>query len=499
MPRAPEPLDDVTPLDAARIDVSVRIGWLLRTHRTVAGLSLRDMAAALGEHGVRLSAATLSRMETEGQQPGAVMDGYGKVLGLPRGQLRTVGTMMFHTFPYGPPPAHESVPRDLESFSRVCAAVEAEGPTAGDWLEFARYHASDVGYGLPLSSMEPLASRLIGEAGRGIREGRMIRHDALVTLLRSPYHDLVSDMVREALADARQQIIFDLASIISDAPTLVTLHWLGRLLSGPTRFHVQGASAALQNMVVGNKLSLEAWRELVPYLERARKCVNGEAERTAALTALCSALPPAVQADLSTIGHKPTTPRTTVAWSRSTSNPHFAFALRIAQTVTDRLGQPDEPLLARLLFEALFEPRLVRRSMGYWLVAFSAFGDETLLAILHLLEAAPDPETRSAALRVAAVCHRGQPLTGLEALLELPGDPDFFEVLHLVGRSGAELPEASLRRGLAGTESIRRQTLYCLGMAGDPRLADLAEDATLPDDVREGARWWLAAGSRLLV
>jgi hypothetical protein len=463
----------------------------------VAGLSLRDMAAALGEHGVRLSAATLSRMETDGQQPGPVMDGYGKVLGLPAGQLRTVGTMMFHTFPYGPPPPHDTVPRDLEAFSRVCDAVAAPEPAAGDWLDFARHHASDVGYGLPLSSMEPLVARLINEVGRALREARMIRHDALVTLLGTPYRDLVSRMIREAVADPHQQIILDLSSIISDAPSRTVLHWAGERLSGPSRFHVQGAAAALQNMLVGGNLGLDTWRELLPYVERAWQRVDGEAERAEALTGLCAALPAVLQEQLSTIGHRPTTPRATVGWSRSPANPHYAYALRISREVTSRLDQPEEPLLARLLFEGMFEPRLVRKAMGFWLVALSAFGDATMDVVLELLDTAPDAETRSAALRVAAACHRGQPVPGLAALLELPNDGDFSQVLRMAGRSGAALPQTALARGLAGDATTQRQTLYCLGLAGDPRLAALAADPTLPDAVRGGARWWLTAGSRL--
>ena len=61
------------------------------------------------------------------------------------------------------------------------------------------------------------------------------------------------------------------------------------------------------------------------------------------------------------------------------------------------------------------------------------------------------------------------------------------------------LPDASLAEGLAGDETSVRQTLYCLGMAGDARLRGLAGDASLPTTTRAAARWWLEQGSRILV
>ena len=90
MPRNAETIDDRTPLTASRIDVPARIGWLLRTSRSLAGLSLREMSAELKAHDVSLSATSLSRIESEGQRSAAALDGYAAVLGLPDGALRVV-------------------------------------------------------------------------------------------------------------------------------------------------------------------------------------------------------------------------------------------------------------------------------------------------------------------------------------------------------------------------------------------------------------------------
>jgi hypothetical protein len=496
----PETIDDTTPLTAARIDVPARIGWLTRTHRTVAGLSLRQMSAALADLGVRLSAATLSRTESEGTPTAAVLEGYTAVLGLPTGQLRTAVDLQRASFSYAPAGPVESRPRCLESFSRSYDAVARPSPTAGDWLEFAHQHTSEVGYGLPTSLMGPLVERLLGEAARGIRESRMVRHEAVVTLLHSPYQRLVLDALKREVETPYHQNFTLLANAAGNCAIPEVLFWGGRMLAGPTSVHVHAASCMLQSLLVQGGVAIERWHELVPYVEEGWRRAQADPVRVETLSALCAALPPVVQARLDqTCWRAPVTPRSQVQWSRSRDNVHYAFVTRLAAEVTARLERPEEPLLARLLFESFFEPRGVRMANAFWLVALSAFADTTGRVLLDRLDACPDELTRAAALRVAVLCHDGSPVEGLEGLLELSDPSEFCQVLTLAGRSGALLAEPVLRRGLAGDTSMVRQTLYALGMAGDPRLVDLAEDVTLPDEVRGGARWWLAAGSRLPV
>lgn len=497
MPKFSEAIDDATPLTGARIDVAARIGWLLRAHRTVAGMSLRQMSAALQDHGVSASASTLSRMESEGQRSDVTLVGYARVLGLPDGLLRSGINGLCRSFPYAPPAAPETPALSLESFSRSFEAVAYSTPSAGAWLELARLHAREDGFGLPRSLMEPLVHRLANEVGRGVATARFIRHEALAVLVSSTYGDVVGAVLRAAIEDPDHQNFYDLTSAISDRPSLDLLHWAGALLRSPSIFQVRGASYVLQGMLVGGGLSEPDWAELVAHLERAWHEARGDPARTTVLTLLGGALPPSAQARLREV--EPASPRPSVTWSLSRHNVHYAFAASIARAACARRGHVEEPLLARLLFEAFFEPRGVRMSMASYLVAHSPFAADLTHAILEARNGCPDQGARTAALRVAALCHTGEGVAGVEALLD-SGDPaDFGHATTIIGRSGQSLPPDALERGLAGDETTVRHTLYCLGMAGDARLPGIAADPSRPAMTRRAADWWMAQGARILV
>ena len=500
MPRASEQIDDRTPLSAARIDVTARLGWMLRVHRTAAGLSLRQMSAALGEHGVTLSPATLSRAESEGQRSPQVLDGYGRVLGLPEGALRAQVDAVCRAFAYAPPRPPEQAARDLAEYSRSCDAVLVPSPTASAWLAFARQHALSRGFGLPTAAMEPLVHRLTGEVGRGVAGARLTRHEAINILLESPYSLLVTDVLRSAVDDREHQNFYDLTSVLSDHPTDELVLWAGGLLSSPSIFQVRGAAYALQGMFVSGSRRVSDWRPLVPLLERAWSRADADAARIAILTQVCRTLPTDVRPELRDAGvAAPTALQPPVTWSRTRSNVHFRFAASVARTACVALGHPEEPLLERLLFEAFFEPRGVRMSTSTWLLMASPFSGALVRAIFDVRDDCPDPASRAAALRVAAVCHAGEDLPEVESLLENRHPGDFAQATAMIGRAGQSLPDQVLARGLAGDETTVRQTLYCLGMAGDSRLVEITQHETLPATTRRAARWWIEQGSRILV
>lgn len=154
VPRVPDVIEDRTALDGSRIDVAARIGWLLRASRTARGVSLRSMVPELRAVGLRTSVTALSRLETEGQRSGAVIDGYEQVLGLPPGRLRAAVDVLCRTFDYAPADQEPFArPPDLHAFSEAVAAVE-ESPTGGDWLRFAGEHGGGRGFGVTAGQME---------------------------------------------------------------------------------------------------------------------------------------------------------------------------------------------------------------------------------------------------------------------------------------------------------------------------------------------------------
>jgi transcriptional regulator with XRE-family HTH domain len=504
VPRNAETIDDGTPLTASRIDIAARIGWLLRTSRSLAGLSLREMSAALKAHDVTLSATSLSRIESEGQRSVAALDGYAAVLGLPYGALRSPVDALCRSFSYAPPAPPEPVVNSLQRFSHSVEAIMADHPFGGAWLEFARHHASDGGFGLPTTLMEPHVRRLADELGRSVAfTARLTRYEALALLRCSAYGDLVDSVLREMILDPDAQAIYDLTSVLSESPTPALLQWAGTMLRNESIIVARGASYALQSMLVIGGLPVHDWEGLVPHFARAWHDAGSDPTRRTVLTDLCAALPPPVQAQIRETcrveaGSTPGSPPEPPAWSRSRRSAHHGFARSIAADACARLRHHEEPLLERLLLEAMFDPRGVRMATSTMLLASSPFARVLAPLLVERRGDGPDAASRPAALRIALWCHNGEEVPDADALLEAGETTDFELAVMLVGRSGRPLPHHALERGLSGAETTVRKTLQALAMAEDPRLGAIASDRRLPESTRRGARWWLDRSGRIL-
>lgn len=499
MPRVSEVIDDATPMAAARIDIGARIGWLLRVSRSAAGMSLREMSAALEAHDVSLAPTTLSRIESEGQRSPAALDGYASVLGLPQGALRSAVDNLCRTFSYAPSVLPDPVPGSLERFSAAYEAVTERAPTAGAWVTFALEHAGIGGFGLPRTLMEPQLRRLADELGRSFGRTRATRYEAMALLRCSAYGELVEEVLRELLLDPDTQRVYDLTSVLSEQPTTALLAWFGDLLRHESILVTRGASYALQNMLVVGGLGAATWASLVPAYVRAWREAHDDPDRRAVLHQLCGALPPRVQAGIKDACDLPretgTGPR---VWTRSRDNAHYEFARSIALEACARVGHRDEPLLARLLFEAMFDPRGARMVSSSILVASSPFCGPVVQLLVERRHEGPDDASRLAAMRVAGFCHQGEELPRVATWLTSRDPAEFEFALGTHARTGTRLPQESLERGLAGDELLVNRTLYAAGMATDPRLRDLARRTDVSDQVRRGARWWAAREGRVL-
>lgn len=499
MPRVPEPLDDTTSLDGSRIDVGARIGWLLRVSRGAGGLSLRQMAAAMADHGATASAATLSRIESEGVRSVVALEGYAAVLGLPEGALRAPVDVVCRSFSYGPPTRVPAVEPTLERFSRACRAVEADQPTGSQWLEFSRQHGDDTSFGLPAHIMAPYMHRLALELCRSVGLARWMRYEALLWLRFCAYDDLVAEVVAEVLLDPDVHVGEDLVSAVAERPTAAVVRWTGELLRHPSVHLVRSASFAIQSMLVtGGGLELSDWDSLPAAFDRAWQTAGQDPPRLEALTTLRAALPPPLQPRLPH-GYRPLPHHTDpTVWTRDRRNTHYGFAASVAHTVTSDRGLPDDPMLARLVFEALYDPRGVRKTSSTLLLAASPYSRDLVRVLLARRHSGPGGRTHAAAARVAAFCHVDEELPDVRSLLAAEDPEEFQHALRIFGDAGKMLPARALERGLAGDETLVRHTLVAMGRAGDPRLAEIVADDARPATVRGAAGWWLRHGPRIV-
>ncbi len=219
----------------------------------------------------------------------------------------------------------------------------------------------------------------------------------------------------------------------------------------------RGASFALQSMLVSGGLRVEDWESLVPHFTSAWHDAEADATRRTVLTDLCAALPPPVQSQIRNTcrveAEPPTGPQ---VWSRSRRSAHYGFARSIAGDACARRGHHEEPLLERLLFEAMFDPRGVRMS--------------TSACLRRCLPVCPRPGA-AARRRKRSRTGRGEPVRRAagspcvvtparscrlaDPLLESGETTEFELAVMIVGRSGRLA--AARRHSSGGCRETRRQ------------------------------------------
>ena len=496
MGRPTEEIEDSTPLNGSRIDIGARIGWLLRVTRLAHGVSLRELAAVLAARGAPYSTSTLSRLETSGSRSGAVVHAYEQALGLPYGWLRAPVDVLCRTFAYAPADQEPHQPEvSLFGFTAVCDAVATEEATGHDWLRFAEIHASGS-FGLPATQARPLIAKLASELGRSVTVGYTTRYEALAKLRCSAYGDLVADVVPEIVAAPDVQVLNDLMSAVSERPTPELLAWCGTLFDDDSFVVMKAATLAVQNMRSVGGLPEEAWLALAPVFAAAYVRTKRASDRRRALSTLLATCAPSFRRAVGALLPAPPDPvRGPAGWTRDRRNVHYAFADELAGVVC--AGKPGEPMLARLIFEMLYDFRATHVVTSSFLVNASPFG----AALQPLLSAAaldgPDEATRHGAANAFSALMMPWEQPDLDPWLA-SADPVIRRAgLVVAGHAGVPLPEPTLRALLTGPPDEARAALFAAGMPCHPLLPELAADETLPGEVRRAAAWWIRQGGRL--
>lgn len=494
MARHTDEIDDPSPLAGARIDVAARIGWLLRASRVSAGVPLREFAARSGGG---LSPATLSRVETTGRRSGSVVAAYERALGLPHGHLRAPIDVLCRTFSYAPADADPYVPEPtLAGFTTAVDTVQSSDPSAQDWLRFAEYHVL-TSFGMPAHTIRPLVARLTDEVGRAAGLAYQLRYEALSKLRCSPYADVVGQAIRDAVGQPGMQRPADLLSAITELPTPELVDWCGELLSHESWVLARAGCLGIQNMRSVGGLRRTDWLPLVPVYAAACDAAAGDPLRQPILSATLAGCPPEFRTAVrSLLTEELVEPRRAAAWTRTRRNHHYTYAAALAAEIAD--AGAGEAMLARLLFEVLYDFRATHVTTSSFLLVASPFADQVRELICRSALEGPDETTRHGA--AFAFANLMIPFETADPAPWLASDDPVLRGagLSICGFAGVALEHALLHELVRREDQVGYEAMFAAGMSQQPELAGLASDASLPASVRAAASWWQQAGGRII-
>jgi len=494
-------LEDRTPLLGPTIDTGVRIGWLLRMARLVAGEGrfdrLEDMAAV-----VETNVTALHRIETGQARRGVIVDAYERALGLPAGALRAPTDVLCRLFGNGP------VDRDPGQVVDTVAGLSAltdlvlDGePTGSEWLTWARAMSQPFALGLPHRIAVPLIGRLARELGRSQGRAYPIRHEALALLRRSGYGPVVLEAVQEIVNDPHAQMVTGVLSVLAEDASPEAALWLAHQLHVPRMQLFVSATIALEKMALVSA-DPDFWAPLVELIAAAYDNTEPGTPHWECLSHLVRLVP---LEDRRRLGdwqppHPPAPLGMEVLrYADEENSAVWTESVERARMVCRQVDIAYQPMLARLLFEAAFGPYDVRANATFALLS----GLPTITVPLHehIAEIGthhPDPgvvvraRARLSGARLGSIPHAARTWVDHE-------NPQHREVgMILLGAAGEKIPEPQVERALHGDLAGANAALQGLGLAGDPRLRDVVADHSLPQTIRDNAAWWLRNGPRVV-
>lgn len=505
--------EDPHALSSGRVGCEQRVAWLLTVARVLGpdpDLARRDgFIAALKERGLPVDASRVSRWESGLQPlPAAVTSTYESVLGLPAGWLVAVAKGLRRSFADEPSvrrnPAHE-VPLSNAEVESLLERGEQGAATGAHWLRLTDELNHYDRVFLREREWAQVTHQLVSELGRAVGPGYVRRYEAAAAFIGHPIarqHLLmavgrfvtapdaqvvapvlnllteVTDPAAAALtlrllsADSENKYLRRAASSVAavklarghfDESALPTLesHVLGALRRG------ESLDGRLDAFDLAVRLPDHSWQRVAGGLRtrRAFGLVSNARESdemvpAARAAALVSELAPAIQAD----------------------------------TPAHQAQEPDQ-MLRRLLREALLHSHKPRRHHAALLIAASPYAPA---AARHCLRLAADENDLLAARAwtvLMRIEHDGlRPRVVQRALVETRPTVRARALVN-VGLGGDLTSEQSLaiaERYDAARSLERHATLFALGMAGAPQLAQLAESEDA--ETQGGARWWIAHG-----
>ncbi|GAB3789018.1 helix-turn-helix domain-containing protein [Nocardioides ungokensis] len=496
MARSPDVLEDPTPLDSPRVDVRVRVAWLLRMSRAAGidgeALSVTEMAHRLKDRGISASAPSVSGWETGRVAPGtAVLEAYEAVLGREPGMLRSAVDVVRRNHGHDRPGAVVPPPR-LVDLDRATDRVLGSRRTTGlDWLHFCEA-ALAVRPGLPRKLLRPAVDQLLSEVSRSVFTAYVTRYEALSLLRCGQYGGLVLQAVRDYVDEPGAQVVAEALGVVAERADRPCLRLLVPHLASEDPVMLRGAVVGFQNLASVGGLTPADWDQVVAPFVAAFNAHADDERQWLLLSNLWHALPPSVRTATRPDLVRPVNPAPPT-WDPARLERHTTFCDRVTARVCDEVGIPHQPLLARLLFEAAFDPRGDRSWTATLLMMASPLRGPIAAAMSDAADHHEDPVVRAAARDL--LTGLGHEASTKHALAWLDGgEPDLVAAaLVELAHNRSRVPDDRLSAFLEEPDPVGRRALYYAGMMGRPALRRIAEDPA--HRLHEGARWWRRHGS----
>ncbi|MFC4785118.1 helix-turn-helix domain-containing protein [Nocardioides sp. MAHUQ-72] len=498
MARTPDVLDDPTPLDSRDVDVRVRVAWLLRVSRA-AGIdgtrvSVTEMAQRLKAHGIPASAPSVSGWETGRVSPGVgVLEAYEAVLGREPGTLRGAVDVIRRTYSRDRPrtaPTHV----DLAGLDRVTERVLGARTTTGmDWLHFAEA-AVAVSPGLPTRMLRPMLDRLVSELGRSVFTAYVTRYEALALLRCSQYATMVLDAIRRYVDEPGTQVVADCLTAVAERADAACLTLLAGYLTSDDPVRSRGAALGLQTFATVGGVPARAWSRLVePFVSAVNEHLD-DPTRQLQLSVLWGSLPAALRADIAPrLARRMAPVPTPRPWDVDRHDQELAFCAALADEVCDAADLRPQPLLARLLFEGLFDHRNTRNWTSMLLLMASPVRADLATRLAATTHDHEDAVVREACARLLMGLGHAESTRYATGLLDT-GVPDLVApALVALAHADAPVPHRTLAGLLTTPEPVDRRALYYAGMTGHRLLDVIAGDREHP--LSQAARWWQGNGT----
>lgn len=499
MARSPDVIVDASPLNAHLVDVPLRVGWLLRTSRLnpreKPALTANRFAAELG-----VGPASITKWEKGTEDIDALgIEGYERLIGLQAGSLRGIIEITRRSFRYPANPrlAPPRPPDDLAGLSALVWPAMHGDPRGIDWLHFADTLTADGPLVLPEFTAAPVLDRLASELARSVDAAYLTRYEAMARLRTGRYRDVaLNALLKFALAEDAQ-VSIDLLDVAGELPSAELFSAMCRLLVDHRVAVFHGACHSISNMAALGGISKAEMRDSVPLLVRAYNALADDPSRHAWMSELFRNLPPGVQSTAQEHLDKPPAPVPPAGAVVSRESPVYRAVQGLAEDIQAELPTRENPMLERVLFEAMFDARWNKKYIASLFLMAVPYKDVIALHVARLAERHGRRAVREAATELSLRTGHTSALA-TAAKWAMSGDTDLQRPgLVTLGHWGTDVDPQILEHTVRADWEVARRALYAAGMSGSPILAAWASDLSKSAQVRAAARWWMRVGSRV--